>query len=209
GRRGADASDATEPATSVRSGRLAAERAVAAAGITRRIERKSDGGHDAGGSDPPDLVAKPLREPEVAVAAGDDARGPAVEGARGVEWFNREPIDRVDRLSRDGRHEQRDQHHTECRSGSHARLLRCMSGRNRPGEPGPSSRAGTKKLPEKEPQRKKGASAVPLLHSFGCAWLERDQRSEWHAPPDLFRQRYRSVQCESMSCQAAKIGRAS
>src|SRR5207244_10740338 len=52
------------------------------------------------------------------VAASDDARGPAVEDARGVEWFNREPIDRVDRLSRDGRHEQGDQHHTECRSRS-------------------------------------------------------------------------------------------
>src|SRR5206468_2220826 len=187
-----------EPEVAVGAGRDGAW-PVERSGIRKRREL----GDHARGGDLRDLVAKALREPEVAVAAGDDARGPAVEGARGVEWFNREPIDRVDRLSRDGRHEQRDQHHTECRSGSHARLLRCMSGRNRPGEPGPSSRAGTKKLPEKEPQRKEGASAVPLLHSFGCAWLERDQRSEWHAPPDLFRQRYRSVQCESMSCQAA------
>src|SRR2546430_3875580 len=126
-----DARDLSEPDIAVGADRDAAGAARDAAGVARSKDLTELGDQAAGGGDPPDLVAKPLREPEVAVAASDDARGPAVEDARGVEWFNREPIDRVDRLSRDGRHEQGDQHHTECRSGSHARLLRCMRSEER------------------------------------------------------------------------------
>src|SRR5439155_26508293 len=102
-----DARDLSEPDIAVGADRDAPGAARDAAGSK---DLKELGDQAAGGGDPSDLVAKPLREPEVAVAAGDDARGPAVEGASGVEWFDREPIDRVDRLSRDGRHGPGDQH---------------------------------------------------------------------------------------------------
>src|SRR5207245_3868113 len=101
-------------------------------------------------------------------AARGGARGPAVEGAGGLE-ANRLL---TDRLSRHGRGEQGDQHHSECRSGSHARLLRCMSGRNRAWRAGAFTPRRDEETSGKTTANEAGSKRGASPHTVRRAWLD-------------------------------------